>query len=277
MTLKLTRLSPALGAEVHDVDLSQPISDALLAELHAAWLQHQVLFFRGQTLSPRQQRDFAARFGPLHTHPIYPQHPDAPEIMVLDTEAFDLRDNAIWHTDVTFNATPPLGAVLAARKLPEVGGDTLWASGTAAFAALSPALQTLLTGLTATHDFVHSFPLERFGTRPEDLARWEQTRRDHPPVSHPVIRTHPETGQKALFVNDGFTTRINELSQEESDALLPLLFQHYARPEFTIRWRWQAGDVAFWDNRVTQHYATDDYRPAHRIMHRATIQGDVPF
>lgn len=105
MTLKLTRLSPALGAEVHDVDLSQPISETLLAELRAAWLQHQVLFFRGQTLSPRQQRDFAARFGPLHTHPIYPQHPDAPEIMVLDTEAFDLRDNAIWHTDVTFKDT----------------------------------------------------------------------------------------------------------------------------------------------------------------------------
>lgn len=118
-----------------------------LADLRAAWLQHQVLFFRGQTLSPRQQRDFAARFGPLHTHPIYPQHPDAPEIMVLDTEAFDLRDNAIWHTDVTFNATPPLGAVLAARKLPEVGGDTLWASGTCS--PSSSVTRTVMTGLLA--------------------------------------------------------------------------------------------------------------------------------
>jgi len=167
--------------------------------------------------------------------------------------------------------------VLSAKQLPAYGGDTLWASGIAAFEALSRPLQTLLDGLTATHDFTRSFPVERFGSTPQDLARWEETRRRNPPLSHPVIRTHPVSGRKALFVNDGFTTRINELEPAESEAILKLLFAHGTRPEFTIRWRWQENDVAMWDNRVTQHYAVDDYRPQRRVMHRATILGDVPF
>jgi taurine dioxygenase len=153
----------------------------------------------------------------------------------------------------------------------------LWASGIAAFEALSRPMQSLLDGLSATHDFTRSFPLERFGTTAADLARWEETRRKNPPLSHPVIRTHPVSGRKALFVNDGFTTRINELEPAESEAILKLLFAHTTRPEFTIRWRWQEDDVAMWDNRVTQHYAVDDYRPQRRVMHRATILGDVPF
>ncbi|MFC3533627.1 taurine dioxygenase [Vogesella facilis] len=277
MSLSFTRLSPAIGAVVAGIDLAQPLTTTLRDELTAALLQHQVLFFRGQDLSPRQQRDFAAWFGDLHVHPLYPQIAELPQIMVLDTAQNDLRDNAIWHTDVTFIDTPPLGSVLAARQLPPYGGDTLWASGTAAYAALSPRLQQLLDGLSATHDFTKSFPLERFGHTPEALARYEETRRSTPPVSHPVVRTHPVSGDKALFVSDGFTTRINELQPAESDALLALLFAHYAKPEFSVRWRWQPGDVAFWDNRVTQHYAVDDYRPAHRVMHRATILGDKPF
>jgi taurine dioxygenase len=277
MSLHFTRLSPALGAIVSGIDLAQPLDNARQQALSAALLQHQVLFFRNQDLSPQQQRDFAAWFGDLHIHPLYPKIADTPQIMVLDTALNDLRDNAIWHTDVTFIDTPPLGSVLVARQLPEYGGDTLWASGTAAYAALSPRLQQLLDGLTATHDFTKSFPLERFGHTPEALANYEATRRSTPPVNHPVIRTHPVSGDKALFVSDGFTTRINELPPAESDALLAFLFAHFAKPEFSVRWRWQPGDIAFWDNRVTQHYAVDDYRPAHRIMHRATILGDKPF
>ncbi|KMJ53032.1 taurine dioxygenase [Vogesella sp. EB] len=277
MSLHFTRLSPALGAIVSGIDLAQPLDSARQQALSAALLQHQVLFFRNQDLSPQQQRDFAAWFGDLHIHPLYPKIADTPQIMVLDTALNDLRDNAIWHTDVTFIDTPPLGSVLVARQLPEYGGDTLWASGTAAYAALSPRLQQLLDGLTATHDFTKSFPLERFGHTPEALANYEATRRSTPPVNHPVIRTHPVSGDKALFVSDGFTTRINELPPAESDALLAFLFAHFAKPEFSVRWRWQPGDIAFWDNRVTQHYAVDDYRPAHRIMHRATILGDKPF
>jgi len=259
------------------VDLSRDLTAEQRNAIEQALLTYQVLFFRDQPVTPRQQARFAANFGDLHVHPIYPNVAEQPEVMVLDTALTDVRDNAIWHTDVTFLPTPAMGAVLSAKQLPAFGGDTLWASGIAAFEALSSPLQNLLDGLTATHDFTRSFPLERFGSTAEDLARWEETRRKNPPLSHPVIRTHPVSGRKALFVNDGFTTRINELEPAESEAILKLLFAHATRPEFTIRWRWQENDVAMWDNRVTQHYAVDDYRPQRRVMHRATILGDVPF
>ena len=277
MSLTVTPISSALGAEIDGVDLTQPLSVEQRDAIEQALLQHQVIFFKNQVITPQQQARFAANFGDLHIHPIYPNVPEQPEVLVLDTAVTDVRDNAVWHTDVTFLPTPALGAVLSAKQLPAFGGDTLWASGIAAFEGLSKPLQVLLDGLTATHDFTKSFPLERFGSTPEDLARWEQTRKNNPPLSHPVVRTHPVSGRKSLFVNEGFTTKINELSEAESDAILKLLFAHATRPEYTIRWRWQENDVAFWDNRVTQHYAVDDYRPNRRVMHRATILGDVPF
>ena len=277
MSLIITPLSPALGAQISGVDLSREIDSQTRDAIAQALLDHQVLFFREQPITPPQQARFAAQFGDLHIHPIYPNVPETPQVLVLDTAVTDVRDNAIWHTDVTFLPTPALGAVLAAKQLPAYGGDTLWASGIAAYEALSAPLKQLLDGLTATHDFTKSFPLARFGSTAEDLARWEATRRANPPISHPVIRTHPVSGRKSLFVSDGFTTRINELSEAESDAILKLLFAHATRPEYTIRWRWQENDVAFWDNRVTQHYAVDDYRPNRRVMHRATILGDAPF
>lgn len=276
MSLHITPLSPALGAIVGGVDLRQPLADADQRAIEQALLDHQVLFFRAQPIEPRQQAAFAARFGDLHIHPIYPNIPEHPEVLVLDTAVTDVRDNAIWHTDVTFLETPALGAVLVAKQLPAYGGDTLWASSSAAFEALSKPLQRLLDGLTASHDFTRSFPLERFGNTPEALERYHEVQRQHPPVTHPVVRTHPVTGRKGLFVNEGFTTRINELEPTESDALLRFLFAHSTRPEFSIRWRWQENDVAFWDNRITQHYAVDDYRPTRRVMHRATILGDKP-
>ena len=277
MSLTVTPISSALGAEIDGVDLTQPLSVEQRDAIEQALLQHQVIFFKNQVITPQQQARFAANFGDLHIHPIYPNVPEQPEVLVLDTAVTDVRDNAVWHTDVTFLPTPALGAVLSAKQLPAFGGDTLWASGIAAFEGLSKPLQVLLDGLTATHDFTKSFPLERFGSTPEDLARWEQTRKNNPPLSHPVVRTHPVSGRKSLFVNEGFTTKINELSEAESDAILKLLFAHATRPEYTIRWRWQENDVAFWDNRVTQHYAEDDYRPNRRVMHRATILGDAPF
>lgn len=276
-TLSIEPISPALGAVVSGVRLGDPLDDAAQRQIEQALLDHHVLFFRDQPLTPSQQANFAARFGDLHIHPIYPSSPEQREVIVLDTAVTDVRDNAIWHTDVTFLENPALGAVLAAKQLPPYGGDTLWASGIAAFEALSKPLQQLLDGLTATHDISKSFPQERFGATDADLARLEEARRKNPPRSHPVIRTHPVTGRKALFVSDGFTTRINELEPAESRAILDLLFAHFARPEFTVRWRWKENDVAFWDNRVTQHYAVDDYRPQRRVMHRATILGDKPF
>jgi len=277
MSIDIHPLSPALGAQISGVDLSRDLTGEQRNVIEQALLDHQVLFFRDQPITPQQQARFAANFGDLHIHPIYPNVPEQPEVLILDTAVTDVRDNAIWHTDVTFLPTPALGAVLSAKQVPAYGGDTLWASGIAAFEALSRPMQALLDGLTATHDFTRSFPLERFGNTAEDLARWEETRRKNPPLSHPVIRTHPVSGRKALFVNEGFTTRINELEAAESEAILKLLFAHGTRPEFTMRWRWQANDVAMWDNRVTQHYAVDDYRPQRRVMHRATILGDAPF
>jgi taurine dioxygenase len=277
MTLHITPLTPAIGAVVQGIDLTRDITEPQRRAIEQALLDHQVIFWRGQPITPVQQARFAQQFGDLHIHPIYPSAPEQREVLVLDTAVTDVRDNAIWHTDVTFLPNPAMGAVLAAKQVPAYGGDTSWASGTAAFEALSSALQRLFDGLTATHDFAKSFPLERFGNDAQALARWEQTRSQHVPLSHPVVRTHPVSGRKALFVSEGFTTRINEVSTAESEALLRLLFAHAIRPEFTVRWQWRDHDVAFWDNRVTQHYAADDYRPQRRVMHRATILGDRPI
>jgi len=157
-----------------------------------------------------------------------------------------------------------------------VGGDTLWSSSIAAYESLSQAMQNFLSGLTATHNIVQSFPGERFAATPEARERLESAKRNNPPVSHPVVRTLKPSGRKGLFVQEGFTTHINELTVSESRAVLQYLYAHSVKPEFVVRWKWRLGDVAFWDNRVTQHYASDDYRPARRVMHRATIIGDRP-
>lgn len=277
MSIQISPISPALGARVSGIDLSQPLDAQQHQALEQALFEHQVLFFRNQPLTPQEHARFAAGFGDLHIHPIYPNLPEQREILVLDTAVTDVRDNALWHTDVSFLDTPAMGAVLSARQVPSYGGDTLWASNSASYDALSEPLKVFLSGLTATHDLSKSFPLERFGSTPEDLARFQEAVRRNPPRSHPVIRTHPRTGRKSLFVNEGFTTHINELPAAESDAILRLLFSHATQPQFTVRWQWQQDDVAFWDNRITQHYAVDDYRPQRRVMHRATVIGEAPF
>ena len=274
--MKIERLSPALGAVISGIDLNAALNDEAQQGLQAALVEHQVLFLRQQFLQAEQQRDVAKLFGDLHIHPIYPAHERVAEVMVLDSHKQDLRDNELWHTDVTFIQTPPLGCVLSAQQVPEFGGDTLWASSTAAYAALSKPMQALLEGLSASHDIRKSFPATRFALTDADAARFEKAKQDHPPVSHPVVRTHPVSGKKGLFVSEGFTTHINELTEAESEALLRFLFAHATHPNFQVRWHWQAGDVAIWDNRATQHFANFDYGAAHRIMHRATVLGDKP-
>ena len=274
--MKIERLSPALGAIISGIDLNATLNEEAQQGLQAALVEHQVLFLRQQFLQAEQQRDVAKLFGDLHIHPIYPAHERVAEVMVLDSHKQDLRDNELWHTDVTFIQTPPLGCVLSAQQVPEFGGDTLWASSTAAYAALSKPMQALLDGLSASHDIRKSFPAARFAITEADAARFEKAKQDHPPVSHPVVRTHPVTGKKGLFVSEGFTTHINELTEAESEALLRFLFAHATHPNFQVRWHWQAGDVAIWDNRATQHFANFDYGAAHRIMHRATVLGDKP-
>jgi taurine dioxygenase len=267
-------LTPAIGGLVTGIDLARPLSDAVTSRLKAALAERHVLFFEGQTLDPGAQRAFAARFGKLHVHPVYPNVDGVPEITLIETRPDDLPDNDNWHTDVTFIETPPFGAILTPRILPSSGGDTLWGSNVAAYETLSGPLRSLLEGLTAEHSFETGFPRRRWGVGARK-AKWEKAVAANPPVVHPVVRTI-EDGRRGLFVNSGFTARILELTETESDALLAFLFAHLAKPEFTVRWRWKLGDVAFWDNRLSTHYATLDYLPETRVMHRAAILGDRP-
>jgi len=196
---------------------------------------------------------------------------------VLDTGGHNPPDADIWHSDVSWAEKPPMGSILVAKQLPEFGGDTTWSNMILAYEALSPTFRNFLHNLQAEHDITKRFTKERFGTTEEGAKKWEEARRKNPPVVHPVIRTHPVTGRRGIYVNETFTTRILNLSKAESDAILNVLFEHVIKPEFTVRWRWSAGDVAFWDNRLTQHYALADYLPNRRVMHRAVIEGDKPY
>lgn len=275
--LTITPIKDTIGAIVSGVDLNH-LNDETLSQIKDALLKHQVIFFRNQDLQTASQVNLAKSFGSLHIHPVFPTVPNVPEVIVLDSHETDLRDNELWHTDVTFSKTPPLGCVLRAVKIPPSGGDTLWASGTAAFEALPSDIQNKIKGLTALHDIRLSFPQERFGgVSEEEQARLEEIYRKNPPVTHPVVRTHPDTGKPILFVSEGFTSKINELPEDEGKELLDFLTQHAVKEEFHLRWAWQEGDVAIWDNRATQHKALFDYGDAHRIMHRATVNGDEPY
>jgi taurine dioxygenase len=277
MALEVTPVTRSFGAIVSGMDLSKDLAESAVARLSELLVERKVLFFRNQPITPQAQRDFAARFGTLHVHPIYPVLPELPEILLIDNHEAFLPDNDNWHTDVTFSKTPPLAGILAAKRIPSVGGDTLWSDSTAAYEALSEPLRRFLDGLTAQHSIAKSFPPERWQSDPAFKERYERAVAKHPPVEHPVIRTHPVSRRKGLFVNDGFTTHINGIRPRESEALLKFLFAHAGQPEFTLRWRWTVGDIAFWDNRNTQHYAVADYLPERRTMHRATVNGDEPF
>lgn len=274
--LEIEPLSPAIGAVLRGVNLAEPASDDLIGDIRSALLKHQVIFFEGQDFTPTQQRDFAARFGDLHVHPLYDRDEGHPEIMIIDNHVDNPTDNNFWHTDVTFIDTPPMGSILAARQLPPVGGDTMWASMTAAYNALSKPMQKFLQGLEAVHDFSFAFTAEGLAGSQAGREKYEKAVAANPPVTHPVIRTHPETGEPGIFVNSVFTRRIKGLRREESKALMAFLNNHVQQPEFVVRWRWRPGDVAFWDNRNTQHRAVDDFLPHRRIMTRATVLGDKP-
>src|SRR6185437_11695446 len=270
-------LTPTIGGVIEGAVLSTLLDDERIAEIRAALLKHKVIFFLDQHITPVQHRDFAARFGQLHTNPLYPGVPEAPEMFILDNHANNPTDNDAWHTDVTFIETPPLGAILYAKLLPAEGGDTCWANMQAAYEGLSKPLQRFLSELDAVHDFNRGFPQKGQVAKQAGKDKASKALDEHPPVIHPVVRTHPETGADGLFVNYGFTDRIKGLRRNESDALLNMLFVHVQKPEFQVRWRWKPNAIAFWDNRITQHYAVNDYLPHRRVMHRATIIGDRPF
>jgi taurine dioxygenase len=274
-SLRLRRLAPALGAVVEGFDLGGVHDAATIAALRRALDEHLVLFFEDQTFTAEQQLAFARRFGEPYVHPLYPGQEGVPEIMILEYDANRKGQNDEWHSDVTYRQSPPQASILFAEHVPDVGGDTLWLNAYLAYEALSPPLRELADRLRAVHDFKKVFDPARFASY--GIAdRADAAYAQNPPVLHPVVRTNPQTGRKALFVNEHFTVRLEGVSERESRVLLDLFFAHLTQPEFQVRWRWRAGSVAFWDNRWTQHYALADYFPQYRRMRRATILGDQP-
>ena len=268
-------MSGALGAEIEGVDLTLPLSMHDYKKIRNLLIEHEVIFFRNQDISPAQQKELAGSFGPLQTHPAYETVEGFPEITILESTEKKPTKIEAWHSDMTFRLHPPLGSLLRSKIIPDRGGDTLWASATTAYDALSVSMQQFLDGLVAVHDFRHGFKeslAEEGG--PERLA---QAIKDNPPVEHPVIQTHPESGKKVIFVNSLFTTHILGMKKNESRAILDFLFEHLVTPEFTCRFSWEPNCVALWDNRSTQHKPINDYFPAHRQLHRITIFGDLPY
>jgi taurine dioxygenase len=273
MKIDVRPVSAALGAEIAGVDLTD-LDDATFAEIKAAFYQYSVIFFRDQNMTPDQHIAFAERwstininrfFKPLDSHPMIAQVIKEPD----QTENI----GSTWHTDHSYDQIPAMGSILYARDVPDVGGDTHFSSMYKAFEALSPAMQRTLQGLNAWHSSRHAF-----GYSTDDLESRKDGRLANPDMAtqdalHPVVISHPDTGRKALYVNGDFTVRFDGWTVEESQPLLDFLYEHGRRPEFTCRFHWQKGSVAFWDNRATWHYATNDYHGQRRIMHRITLEG----
>ena len=270
--IRVRRFAPALGAEVRGVQLADGLDEETYLEIRAAFLEHQVLFFKEQReIPPAVHVAIGKTFGELHFHPAAPTMAGHPEIFEIHThEDSQLANGEFWHSDVSCDEVPPLGTMLQIHILPEIGGDTLFANMYAAYEALSEPLKRMLEGLTATHASEHVYRGRYADRGVNDEGRV------YPRAVHPVVRTHAETARKALYVNRTFTTRINELSAEESAAMLGLLFDHSERIDFQIRFRWERNDLAFWDNRCALHHAIWDYWPHERKGRRVTIKGDRP-
>ncbi len=268
--ITVTKLTPILGAELGGIDLSKPLGNRTLDEIHRALAENLVIFFRDQHISKEQHLAFGRLFGDLHTHPAAPSVPGMPEMMVIHADKDSPRANGEgWHTDVSCDTEPPMGSILYVQECPPVGGDTLFASMYAAYEALSDRMKAYLDGLVAVHDGEESYR----GTYANYGIQDKQT---YPRAEHPVVRTHPVTGKKALYVNRGFTKRILGISRDESDGILRYLYDHMENELFQCRFRWQPNSIAFWDNRCVQHRAMWDYWPATRSGHRVTVKGDRP-
>ena len=237
-TINIKQLTPAIGAEIEGVDVSQPLSPEQLDEVSRALAENLVIFFRDQPLSPEQHLAFGRLFGPLHVHPAAPHEASMPELMIVHADKNSVRANGEgWHSDVSCDAEPPMGSILLIERCPPLGGDTLFANMYAAYDALSERMRAYLEGLTAIHDGEHVY---------RGLFEKEVTDKQYPRAEHPVIRTHPVTGRKLIFVNSGFTTRIIGLPPDESEAILGYLFQHVENPLFQCRFQWQPNSIAFW-------------------------------
>ena len=273
--IQVSKASGALGGFVLGASLEDVASsDAVYQRVRALLVEHEVLFFRDQPQDPQVFAAFAKSFGEVLGHPAYTTVDAAPDVQILESTAANPSKIEVWHSDMTFMQTPPSFTLLQGQIIPAFGGDTLWASATAAYHALSPQMQQFLQPLQAVNDFRHGF-LESLA-EPGGPERLAPAIAENPPVEHPLIRTHPETGRKAIYVNALFTTHIVGLPAKESDALLAFLFRHVVTEEHTVRLSWQPGTVAIWDNRSTQHKPVNDFLPQHRLMHRVTLTGDRP-
>jgi taurine dioxygenase len=280
---EVARCSPAIGAEVSGVDLREPLGEATCQSLRRALVRHKVLFFHDQDITAAQHVALARRFGELEVHPAFPHHPDYPELVILGRGESKRGHENLYHSDVSWRDIPSMGSILRCVTCPEVGGDTIWINMAAAYEDLPAGIKDAIANLQAVHDFMPLFSIA------VDEQRHAALRRQFPPVMHPVVRTHPESGEKILFVNEAFTTHIDnfgihtrghyrfgsDFKLAEMD-LLQYLFRQAQAPEYQVRLRWKPNTVAFWDNRACQHYAVQDYYPAARHMMRATIVGDRP-
>ena len=265
----------ALGAVVEGVDLTKGIDTETFEEINQALLKHEVLFFHNQPMKPEVHAQLANMFGEPQYHEAYPHVDGFSQITVLENDKDNPSKIEQWHTDMTFRPCPPLGSILHGAIMPETGGDTMFASMSAAFDGLSEPMKAFLDGLTAIHDF--SFGFKESLAEPGGEARLAEMVRDNPPVEHPVIRTHPLSGKKGLFVNSLFTVAIKGLKEKESRVLLDFLFEHAVQDEYVYQFSWQNDSIAIWDNRITQHKPVNDYWTQHRRMQRITIDGDAPF
>ena len=273
--LELSPANTAVGAFVNNLDLSEPLDDAVAAELLDAHAQYGVLFFRDQTLSPEQHIELAQRLGQINVNRFFTPVGGFPQIAEVRKEPDQVTNvGGGWHTDHSYDQIPALGSLLYARELPEQGGDTLFASTYAALDALSSGMQKMLSRLSAVHSSRHVFGAG--ANRPADLnTRFGNAEAATQDAVHPVIVEHPRSGRKTLYVNPGFTTRFDGWTEEESAPLLQYLFRHISKPEFTYRFQWEPGSLAFWDNRCTWHYALNDYHGARRLLHRITLEGEA--
>ncbi len=268
--LNLRPMTPTIGAEILDIDLADPDIGQRIPEIRAALLKHGVIFFRDQKLTAHQHIAFGRHFGELEIHPATPKKQADREILHIAHGPESRGRENMWHSDVTWRPEPSLGSILRAVEVPEVGGDTLFVDMNRAYEMLSPEMQKFCSGLTAVHDIARVFG-KRLNMTPEQLHE------KYPLQSHPVIRTHPETGKQVIYVNRAFTSHIEGLSKTESAALIEHLCATASNPEIQCRFRWEGGSMAFWDNRICQHFAASDYFPAVRKMERVTIAGDKPF
>jgi len=273
--MNVKRVAGAIGAELQAINLADGIDGELAATLRALLNEHEVLFLRDQAISAADQKALAEVFGPLQTHPAYGTVEGFPEVMILESTRDNPSKIEVWHSDMTFRQHPPSVTVLRGITIPEVGGDTLFASMTAAYEGLSPGMQSYLEGLTAVHDFSHGF--RESLAEPGGRERLADAVAANPPVRHPVVQIHPETGKKVLFVNALFTTHIDGLPPLESAEVLQFLWRHASLPEFTCRFSWAPDSLVLWDNRSTQHKPVNDFFPATRRLHRVVSEGDQPY